>query len=92
MAIRARVVGAELNFPGPAEQQQPGSGVAFVDAAHSLGLKVFANPAESEGDWQFFESLGIDAIYSNIPLGVDQQPDIPDLAELCSTGATAAQR
>jgi glycerophosphoryl diester phosphodiesterase len=78
MALNVRIVGGELDFFGPAEQQQPGSGTAFVAAAHSLGLRVFADPAGSEADWNFFASLGVDAIYSVIPLGVRLQPVIPD--------------
>jgi glycerophosphoryl diester phosphodiesterase len=79
IATSVRVVGGELDFFGPAEQQQPGSGAAFVAAGHSLGLRVFADPAGSEADWNFFSSLGVDAIYSTIPLGVRLQPAIPDL-------------
>ena len=78
-AIKARIIGAELDLLAPAEQQQPGSGSAFVGAAHSLGFKVFADPAQSEADWNFFSSLGVDAIYSDIPLGVGLQPEIPEL-------------
>jgi glycerophosphoryl diester phosphodiesterase len=78
MALSVRVVGGEMDFFGPAEQQQPGSGAAFVGAAHSLGLRVFADPAGSEADWNFFASLDVDAIYSVIPLGVSLQPVIPD--------------
>jgi len=77
IATRARVLGGELNFFGPAEQQQPGSGAAFVAAAHSFGFRVFADPAGTEADWNFFASLGVDAIYSDIPLGVRLQPAIP---------------
>jgi glycerophosphoryl diester phosphodiesterase len=77
MALSVRVVGGEMDFFGPAEQQQPGSGAAFVGAAHSLGLRVFADPAGSEADWNFFAPLGVDAIYSVIPLGVRLQPVIP---------------
>ena len=79
MATSVRVVGGEMDFFGPAEQQQPGSGAVFVAGAHSLGLRVFADPASSEADWNFFASLGVDAIYSTIPLGVQLQPVIPDL-------------
>jgi glycerophosphoryl diester phosphodiesterase len=78
MALNVRIVGGEMDFFGPAEQQQPGSGAAFVAGAHSLGLRVFADPAGSEADWTFFASLGVDAIYSVIPLGVRLQPVIPD--------------
>jgi glycerophosphoryl diester phosphodiesterase len=76
IATRCRVVGAEMNFLGPAEQLQPGSGSAFVAAAHSLGFQVFADPAGSVADWNFFSSLGVDAIYSTIPLGVQLQPPL----------------
>ena len=79
MAVQARVVGGEMDFLGAAEQQQPGSGAAFVAGAHYLGLCVFADPANTEADWAFFASLGVDAIYSTIPMGVKLQPLIPDL-------------
>ena len=78
MATSVRIVGGEMDFFGPAEQQQPGSGAAFVAAAHSLGLRVFADPASTVADWNFFASLGVDAIYSTIPLGVSLQQVIPD--------------
>jgi glycerophosphoryl diester phosphodiesterase len=78
MALQARVVGGEMDFFGAAEQLQPGRGAAFVAGAHALGLRVFADPANSEADWKFFASLGVDAIYSTIPLGVQLQPAIPD--------------
>lgn len=78
MATQVRIVGGEIDFFGPAEQQQPGSAAAFVAGAHSLGLRVTADPSNSEADWDFFSSLGVDAIYSTIPLGVKLQPVIPD--------------
>jgi hypothetical protein len=33
----------------------------------------------TEADWNFFASLGVDAICSDIPPGVRLQPVIPDL-------------
>jgi hypothetical protein len=45
MGLGVRVVGGEIDFFGPAEQAQPGSGAAFVSAAHGLGLRVFADPS-----------------------------------------------
>src|SRR5437899_4757806 len=36
----ARVVGGEMDFFGAAEQQQPGSGAAFVGEAYALGFRV----------------------------------------------------
>ena len=78
IATQVRVVGGEMDFFGPAEQQQPGSGAAFVAGAHSFGFRVFADPAQTAADWNFFAGLGVDAIYSNIPLGVQLQPVIPN--------------
>jgi glycerophosphoryl diester phosphodiesterase len=78
IVLQARIVGGEMDFFGPAEQQQPGSGAAFVAAAHSLGLRVFADPANTEADWNFFAPMGFDAIYSTIPMGLELQPPIPD--------------
>lgn len=72
-----RVVGAEMDFLGAAEQEQPGSGAEFFAAAHSLGMRAFADPANTPADWNFFASLGVDAIYSIIPMGVKLQPAIP---------------
>ena len=72
-----RVVGGEMDFLGAAEQQQPGSGAEFVRAAHSLGMRAFADPANTPAEWKFFASLGVDAIYSTVPMGVQLQPKIP---------------
>jgi hypothetical protein len=33
-------------------------------------------------DWNFFASLGVDAIYSTIPMGVSLQPTIPEISAL----------
>ena len=78
LALHVRIVGGEMDFLGTAEQRQPGSGSAFVAAAHSLGLRVFADPANTPDDWNFFAGLGVDAIYSTIPMGVQLQPAIPE--------------
>jgi len=79
MAVQASAVGAEMDFLGPAEQAEPGAGGAFAAGAHSLGLKFFADPANSDADWAFFAALGVDAIYSTIPMGVSHQPPIPEI-------------
>ena len=73
-----RVIGGEMDFFGAAEQQQPGSGAEFVGAAHSLGMRAFADPANTPGDWNFLASLGVDAIYSTIPMAVQLQAAIPE--------------
>jgi glycerophosphoryl diester phosphodiesterase len=77
-ATRATIVGFEMNFLGPAEQQQPGTAAAIVAAAHSLGFRVFADPANTADEWNFFAAQGVDAIYSVIPLGTQLQPPIPE--------------
>jgi glycerophosphoryl diester phosphodiesterase len=79
MVTQVRAVGAEMDFLGAAEQQQPGSGAEFVAGAHSLGMRAFADPANTPADWNFFRSLGVDAIYSTIPMGVQLQPAIPEI-------------
>jgi glycerophosphoryl diester phosphodiesterase len=79
LVTQVRVVGGEKDFFGAAEQQQPGSSEEFVAAAHSLGMRAFADPASTPGDWNFFASLGVDAIYSTIPMGVQLQPVIPEI-------------
>jgi hypothetical protein len=61
-AGQARVIGSEMDFLGAAEQAKPSSASAFVAAAQSLGLRVFADPANTPADWFFFASLGVDAI------------------------------
>jgi glycerophosphoryl diester phosphodiesterase len=73
-----RVIGGEMDFLGAAEQQQPGSAAEFAAAAHTLGMRAFADPANTPADWSFFASLGMDAIYSTIPMGVRLQPLIPE--------------
>ena len=78
LATSVRVVGGEMDFLGPAEQQQPGSGSEFVAGAHAFGFRVFADPAQSAADWNFFAGLGVDAVYSTIPLGVQLEPAIPN--------------
>jgi len=78
IATGVRVVGGEMDFFGAAEQQQPGSGALFVAGAQSIGFRVFADPAFTAADWNFFAGLGVDAIYSNIPLGVQLEPKIPN--------------
>jgi len=78
IATGVRVVGGEMDFFGAAEQQQPGAGAAFVAGAQSIGFRVFADPAFTAADWNFFAGLGVDAIYSNIPLGVQLEPKIPN--------------
>jgi glycerophosphoryl diester phosphodiesterase len=81
MALSVRVVGGEMDFFLLAELENPGSAKEFVAAAHSIGeprLRVFADPANTPADWHFLATLGVDAIYSTIPMGVQLQPPILD--------------
>ena len=78
LVTSVHVVGGEMDFFGAAEQQQAGSGAEFVAAAHSLGMRAFADPANTPADWNLFATLGVDAIYSTIPMGVQLQPVIPE--------------
>src|SRR5260221_3009029 len=78
IATGVRVVGGEMDFFGPAEQQQPVAGALLVAGSQSIVFRVFADPAFTAADWNFSAGLGVDAIYSNIPLGVQLQPKIPN--------------
>jgi hypothetical protein len=49
LVTRVRGVGSEIDFLSAAEQQQPGSGAEFVAAARSLGMRAFADPANTRG-------------------------------------------
>jgi len=40
--------------------------------------RAFADSAGSDAKWDFLAALGVDAIYSTIPMGVSLQPAIPD--------------
>ena len=69
--IGARVVEADLLLLHSA-------GDPLVKALQANGLKVFGFTANSVKDWQFLDSLGVDAIYTNdVPMGVKRQTTIP---------------
>ena len=58
-------------FLGQAELTLPGSGRAFIDYLHLLGLSALVYTIDTEPDWLFYSSLGADGIYTNdIPLGL----------------------
>jgi hypothetical protein len=73
IATSVRVVGGS-SFLGPANNSNRVM-AAFV-GRRTRSAYVFADPANTEADWNFFSSLGVDAIYSVIPLGVQLQPVI----------------
>lgn len=57
-----------------AEMSQPGSGAFLVGAMQMAGLTVMTYTLNTEAEWLFAESLGVDAIISdNIPLGLAEQ-------------------
>ena len=54
------------------------SGAPLVAGLQAAGLKVFGFTANTEADWDFLESLGVNGIYTNdVPLGVRLQRPIP---------------
>src|SRR5258706_549395 len=58
LATSVRVVGGEMDFFGPAEQQQPGSGSQFVAGAHSFGFRGFVDAAQTPAGWNFLPVSG----------------------------------
>jgi hypothetical protein len=49
-----------------------------VYALQSVHLRVFGWTANNAADWDFMQSLGVDAIYTNdVALGVERQAPIP---------------
>ena len=65
---------------GQAEQIQPGSAAQFIEQLKLLGLNSLVYTIDTEAEWQFFSSIGIDGIYTNdIPLGLllqeQEQPE-----------------
>jgi glycerophosphoryl diester phosphodiesterase len=61
--VGASIVDGEKDFIGYSEQTQPGSVAQFVGAAHSLGFKVFADPAHTAQEFAWFASFGFDGAY-----------------------------
>jgi len=54
------------------------AGAPLIEALHAAGLKVFGFTVNSESDWDFFEGLAVDGIYTNdVPMGVRRQATIP---------------
>jgi glycerophosphoryl diester phosphodiesterase len=75
--VDARVVEADLVLLGSP------AGALFVEALHGARLEVFGYAVDTAAEWQLLDLLGVDAIYTNdIPLGVELQATIPDLARL----------
>jgi glycerophosphoryl diester phosphodiesterase len=71
LAVEARVVEADLSLLKMA-------GADLVRALHTIGLKVFGFTVDQREQWEFLESLDVDAIYTNdIPLGLLLQSLVP---------------
>jgi glycerophosphoryl diester phosphodiesterase len=76
-ASGSRIVGFEKDFIGYNEQTQPGSVAQVVNAAHSMGLKAFADPAKSVQEFGWYASFGFDAAYcDDIPASLALQPKL----------------
>lgn len=73
--VDAKIVGVEKDFIGYSESTAPGSVAAFVGAAHSMGMKAYADPAKSVAEFGWFASFGFDAAYcDDIPASLALQP------------------
>jgi glycerophosphoryl diester phosphodiesterase len=69
--VGARVVEVDLSL-------LHSGGMALVYALQSVHLRVFGWTANNAADWDFMQSLGVDAIYTNdVALGVERQAPIP---------------
>lgn len=56
------------------EQASPGSAAMLVQQLHMLGFVVTTYTVNTESEWLFLKSIGIDAIYTdNIPMGVEME-------------------
>lgn len=70
-AVGSRAVALDSLILFQAEMSSPGSGAALVGLFHSFGLPVLAYTLNTEFEWAFAESLGVDGIYSDdISLGL----------------------
>jgi len=74
LALGARSIAVDFLFLAQAEQTQPGSGVAFVESIHGLGMSVMVFTLNTVEEWFFMGSLGVDGIFiDDIPLGLELQ-------------------
>jgi len=72
--IAASIVDAESNFIGTVGTQNV---QAFVGAAHSFGMKAWADPAHDVATFGYFASLGFDGAYcDDIPGSLALQPPL----------------
>lgn len=77
LGLGSRALSVDMLFFGQAELSRPGSGAAFVAAAHSLDLSVWGYTVNVEPEWEFLASLGVDGIYTNdVALGARLQADL----------------
>ncbi len=73
-ALGARAVTLDSLLLFQAELTTPGSGAALVSTLQSFGFPVLAFTLNTEFEWQFAESMGVDGIITdNIPLGLELQ-------------------
>jgi glycerophosphoryl diester phosphodiesterase len=72
--IEARLIEADLAFFFGLGEAAP----FVVGQIQAYGLKVFGFSADSESEWSFLASLGVDGIYmDDVPLGVELQASGP---------------
>lgn len=77
-ALGATLVTLDKLIPLQAEVAQPGSAAMFVALLHQYGFNVTAYTVDTEPEWLFMSSIGIDGIYTNnIPMGLSLEGSAP---------------
>ena len=77
-ATGATLVTLDKLIPLQAEVAQPAGAALLVGQLHSLGFNVTTYTVDTESEWLFMSTIGIDGIYTNnIPLGLSLQGSAP---------------
>jgi glycerophosphoryl diester phosphodiesterase len=77
-ALGATLVTLDKLIPLQAEVAQPGGAAMLVGLLHQYGFNVTAYTVDTEPEWMFMSSIGIDGIYTNnIPMGLSLEGSAP---------------
>ena len=77
-ATGATLVTLDKLIPLQAEVAQPGSAALLVGQLHALGFNVTSYTVDTEPEWLFMSTIGIDAMYTNnIPMGLSLEGSAP---------------
>ncbi|WP_455208398.1 glycerophosphodiester phosphodiesterase [Kaarinaea lacus] len=77
-ATGATLVTLDKLIPFQAEVTQPGSAALLIGQLHALGFNVTTYTVDTEAEWMFMSTIGIDAIYTNnIPMGLSLEGSAP---------------